>query len=371
MDDFNPADYRTLFRLDHAKGRVSCLLSDFIMDGSLKHGKPIITFNGKWWVFRLHKDGERILGERGLEIFKDKHKYDSYANDFNKYIAWAKHNIVIKHSSVPEDITRTELADLFRELKKFWHFYGITEFVYHDFAVKKSKEEGASELLKKNLDHLEKLKFKGRDLLNSYILENGVLDNLLKFFSRKYFSNDTDAKYLYPDELLDLASGRNINMDSLSARKNSFVLAHDNGTAFRIEESTAQKITLEFTRFEEAEFEKASHGLAGTVAFRGKVQGKVVISPMLDIKAAMEVERKMEKGDILVVQSTNPDLMALCRKAGAIVTDQGGMLSHAAIISRELKIPCIVGTVNGTKVFKTGDIVEVDAHIGLVKILEK
>ena len=87
---------------------------------------------------------------------------------------------------------------------------------------------------------------------------------------------------------------------------------------------------------------------------------------MLDIKAALEVEKRMQKGDILVVQSTNPDLMALCVKAGAIVTDQGGMLSHAAIISRELKVPCIVGTVDGTKVFKDGDMVEVDANSGVV-----
>jgi len=55
------------------------------------------------------------------------------------------------------------------------------------------------------------------------------------------------------------------------------------------------------------------------------------------------------------------------KKAGAIVTDEGGITCHAAIVSRELGIPCVVGTKIVTKVFKDGDLVEVDANKGLVK----
>jgi pyruvate,water dikinase len=54
------------------------------------------------------------------------------------------------------------------------------------------------------------------------------------------------------------------------------------------------------------------------------------------------------------------------RKASAIITDQGGILSHAAIVARELKIPCIVGTVDATKKLKNGQIVTVDANKGVV-----
>lgn len=367
----NPKNYTTLFRLDQLKGRVSCLLSNFIIEGSLKFGNPIITYNGRWWVFRLHKDGEAILGKRGLNIFKNKDSYAKYAKDFNNYISWADKHLVKKYASIPQKVTRKELSSLIKDLKKFWHFYGITESVYHDFAVKNLEGNAKNKLLQKNLSHLEKLKFKGRSLLNCYILEHGVLDNILKSISREYFSNDEDAKYLYPSELLNLLSGKKINKAIIKSRKNSFILIGNKKEAIRIDGLRAKKIALAFTRFEEAEFEKASHGLAGTSAFKGVVRGKVVISPMLDIKAAMEVEKRMKKGDILVVQSTNPDLMALCHKAGAIITDQGGMLSHAAIISRELKVPCIVGTTNGTKVFKDGDFVEVDATRGIVKIITR
>jgi pyruvate,water dikinase len=66
---------------------------------------------------------------------------------------------------------------------------------------------------------------------------------------------------------------------------------------------------------------------------------------------------------------TVPDLVSAMKRAAAIVTDEGGVTCHAAIISRELKKPCIIGTKVATKVFKDGDLVEVDANKGIVRII--
>lgn len=108
--------------------------------------------------------------------------------------------------------------------------------------------------------------------------------------------------------------------------------------------------------------------LKGLIANKGKVQGKACISPQFNDQAKIDaVIAKMQKGDILIVQTTSPDIMILCEKAAAIVADQGGMLSHAAVISRELNIPCIIGTEYGTRIFKDGDLVEVDADKGIVR----
>ncbi|KKQ28186.1 MAG: Phosphoenolpyruvate synthase/pyruvate phosphate dikinase [Candidatus Magasanikbacteria bacterium GW2011_GWC2_37_14] len=79
--------------------------------------------------------------------------------------------------------------------------------------------------------------------------------------------------------------------------------------------------------------------------------------------------KKVNKGDILIAPATNPTLVPAMERAGAIVTDEGGLLSHAAIVSRELGIPCLVGTKIGTKVFKDGDIVEVDIINGIIRKL--
>ncbi|MBI5225197.1 hypothetical protein HY989_04975 [Candidatus Micrarchaeota archaeon] len=79
----------------------------------------------------------------------------------------------------------------------------------------------------------------------------------------------------------------------------------------------------------------------------------------------------MKKGEILVVPQTTPDYVVVMKKAGAIITDEGGITCHAAIISRELGIPCVVGTKIGTRVIKTGDLIEVDANKGIVRKLKK
>ncbi len=75
---------------------------------------------------------------------------------------------------------------------------------------------------------------------------------------------------------------------------------------------------------------------------------------------------KVQKGDILVTTMTTPDMVPAMEKAAAIVTDEGGMTCHAAIVSRELGIPAVVGTENATKILKDGDVVTVDAYKGLV-----
>lgn len=79
---------------------------------------------------------------------------------------------------------------------------------------------------------------------------------------------------------------------------------------------------------------------------------------------------KLKKGEILVVSMTTPDFISAMEKAAAIITDEGGITCHAAIISRELGIPCIIGTKIATKVLKDGDYVEVNANTGIITKLK-
>jgi pyruvate,water dikinase len=79
-----------------------------------------------------------------------------------------------------------------------------------------------------------------------------------------------------------------------------------------------------------------------------------------------EAAKVMQKGDILVTDMTNPDYVPFMKLAGAIVTDKGGVTCHAAIVSRELGIPCVVGTENATQLMKTGNQYTVDSRSGVV-----
>ena len=101
--------------------------------------------------------------------------------------------------------------------------------------------------------------------------------------------------------------------------------------------------------------------VVGTVANTGKVKGVVVVvNNPKDLK-------KDYNNRILVSVMTTPDITIAIKKAKAIITDEGGITCHAAIISRELGIPCIIGTKIATHVLKDGDLVEVDADKGIVK----
>lgn len=100
--------------------------------------------------------------------------------------------------------------------------------------------------------------------------------------------------------------------------------------------------------------------LRGVPASPGLVSGKAHV--ILDTKHI----REFQAGEILVTEMTSPDWAPAMRKALAIITDSGGKTCHAAIVSRELGIPCIVGTKDATKVLKTGQVITVDATHGVV-----
>lgn len=100
--------------------------------------------------------------------------------------------------------------------------------------------------------------------------------------------------------------------------------------------------------------------LKGETASGGYYSGKVKL-----ISNPSELS-KIQKGDVLVTNMTTPDMVPAMQKAGAIVTNEGGMTCHAAIVSRELGIPCLVGTEHATEVLKDDQIVTVDASLGVV-----
>lgn len=111
--------------------------------------------------------------------------------------------------------------------------------------------------------------------------------------------------------------------------------------------------------------EKEIKSIKGIIASRGKTSGKVSICLF-----STQIN-KVKQGNVLVTAMTTPDFVPAMKKAAAIITDEGGITSHAAIVSRELKKPCVIGTKIATKVLKNGDLVEVDANKGVVRILKR
>ncbi|NLC31523.1 MAG: hypothetical protein GX765_05745 [Candidatus Moranbacteria bacterium] len=104
--------------------------------------------------------------------------------------------------------------------------------------------------------------------------------------------------------------------------------------------------------------------ITGDIACKGFARGRVrVVFELSDL-------RKIKEGDVIVTPMTTPEMVPVLKKVSAIITDEGGITCHASIISRELKVPCIIGTVSATQILNNGALVEVDASSGVVKILK-
>ncbi len=154
------------------------------------------------------------------------------------------------------------------------------------------------------------------------------------------------------------------SVEELEERKTHFAILSQGD---RYEFFFGKKQVEEFAMaqgLEKTEVQK-SNLLEGKVAFAGVVQGKVRIIQ------TQEDSKLLKEGEILVAGMTTPAYIDAMRKAAAFVTDEGGVICHAAIVAREFRKPCVVGTKVATEILKDGDLVEVDADKGVVRILEK
>ncbi|MBU4369325.1 hypothetical protein KKG58_01010 [Patescibacteria group bacterium] len=105
--------------------------------------------------------------------------------------------------------------------------------------------------------------------------------------------------------------------------------------------------------------------------FKGIIAQKGLVTGPVKLVFSRDDYDKVNDGDILVASMTTPEMISTMKKAVAFITDEGGITCHAAIISREMKKPCIIGTKIATKVLKDGDLVDVDANKGIIKILKR
>lgn len=157
------------------------------------------------------------------------------------------------------------------------------------------------------------------------------------------------------DEIAAALRGKPIDRKIVEARKKYFeLLIEGDDIAITTAGAKGQQPGLS------ASDEKQSE-IKGQVAMKGFARGPACI--ILNTKEL----GKLRKGDVLVTPMTKPDFISEMKKAAAIVTDEGGITSHASIVARELRIPCIIGTRIATKVLKDGDLVEVDANKGVVR----
>jgi len=233
----------------------------------------------------------------------------------------------------------------------------------------KQKKINRINLLKKlDPDVRETIIFKSLAHFTAYRSMRADIYDLWLDSTKSILNKISEERKISYDDLLnygwrEILNKKTINAEELNKRKNGefmcvywndcFVILTDKEKLDKIE-NIINKIETNITQFKGMTAQKAK-----------KIRGSVkIISSFNEISS-------FAKDSILVTVMTAPNYISAMKKAKAIITDEGGITCHAAIISRELNIPCIIGTKIATKVLKDGDEVELDFEKGIVKKIKK
>ncbi len=342
--------------------------------------QPIVTIiNGKW-VFYVSEQKLKELAEEGFSFALK----PGFFKEFEKEAlekAKEMQSLSEENVSLMDNIAFSNFLDkIFNAGKNFIEHYRKTEFVYFskvekELEVYMGKKFNFQNLLsgkvdislwpeeKKNLASyiisMQHLKFDLRKIMNAVMMGNDSI--LAQTIGRMMeLTNRQDSICMTLEEVKDCLSGKSI--PDVSGRHVYSYVSLENGKMNLISEGSAYK------KIRELEKEIPKNEIFGVPAYGGFVRGRAKIIPL-----SFNPEEhfyKFEKGDILVSDTTGPEMVVLMEKAAAIVTDEGGMMSHAAVVSREFGVPCIVGTKYATEIFKDGDMLEVNANNGLVRRID-
>jgi phosphohistidine swiveling domain-containing protein len=347
--------------MTYASSGVPPLVEEFVQLVYLPNGNMLMQLDGIFREFVLSTK-VREMNKRGIDIYKN----DSLPREASVRIKALEVDLrnAINKFLDKRDIAWIDLEILFLAAQAFFAQYSSFDSWYTDGAFSYISDPNVAKAL--DIALIEKNVI--RENLTDIFFTPGknFTQALAHAGAQKGISVD-DMHWYFIDELQRAFNGGELVLpEQLKRRRHAFVSYKDeNGVFERIEGEEAEKYIRQFDSAAVIDDELKGISAASKGIVRGTV--RVIASNYIDFsktKVAMDV---MQEGEILVSPTTAPDLMPALRKASAILTDVGGMLSHAAITAREMSIPCIVGMRNVSSVLKDGDMVEVDADKGIVR----
>ncbi len=394
-ENFLEADLKKLLSND-----ITSLLDQFIQKQSYLYTKGTVFSILDYGAYRFVEDNLRALFAKSLKESEREEAMEIFttptAHSFQQEQEMELKALLdtYRENTLFDVSLREGEESLLRNFPDFWHglsvhtkkyawlFYSYMGPAYteHDFLMMARtlhplEQDSADIIVQKRKELISKIK------PNNF--ERMILDIAEKMVWAKPRRKDYQSKAYYHLSFLfrEIADRLNLSLEEIFSCTYEMLANGLNGKAIlkddiasvrrlhviipTIEGSVKIILNAEAEDFREhsiAREEKVEYSaeLKGTIAYKGIARGVVRI-----INKPSEME-KMQKGDILVSMVTTPDIVPAMKKAAAFITDKGGLTCHAAIVARELKVPCIVGTEIATNVLQDGDMVEVDATIGVV-----
>ena len=299
----------------------------------------------------IHKSFELIYQESIFEFKKNYNKdYKSLSYLFTTY------SKIPEIKKMEQDIKKIEIEELGKSILKKYKILKKNNQLYKKLYKNLNEEE------KKLVDFIQ-------------IIKN-IRDDRKQYFSKIFFAIFKISGFLLKKwELDDIKNGNVFYFELLKGKQyllkiKGEVLKRREGYVFYCNReipnlkpfSGNTKYYLD--QLKETVKKSENPFIKGEVAYKGKVSGNVVIAIKNDDYS------KINDNSILVTSMTRPEILPYLNKVKAIITDEGGITCHAAIIARELKKPCIIGTKNATQILNNGDLVEINANKGIVILLK-
>jgi len=293
------------------------------------------------WVSEKDKNN---LGKRLIKKYRNKKDVEILANTLK-----AKANEIFSflESHDPKNITK-------KSYQYFWNLVG--EYYLPHLSVKYIVDYFSPRQLKNFLPILEEARLFSEPVFRD--IEN-FMEAIAKVIAKKSGYQPKQILATTSTELLKYFNSGNLPEKELLTKryKAAAILVEQGKYIIYSDKKVAQIDDILLPQ-------KSTLLIKGSIAYKGVATGRVrlIIDP---IKGGPS----FQTGEILVTGMTRPEFLPIMKKAIAFITDAGGILSHAAIVARELKKPCIIGTHIATRLLKNGDFVEVNANNGVIKKL--
>lgn len=351
--------YQQLFKV---KG-VPFLMSEIISGYYRSLDCVFLLYEGTWLSFLPKTVVQKTLQD-GFELYSEEKHFNKYKAAFEDYQQRA--SSVFERLVTQSQLTKEDVSLFLSLATELIIFYSKTDFFYTDKAFLEAHSYPA---LKLHLEEFEHIKNIGRLFLNTVFYGTDTrLSRVLSILGQQFEVDPNVLVHYSRAEILALFDGKMVENGIIAQRRQAYVLVARKGEVEVLYGSRAESVCRSFLEIDGGQ----KTVLRGVCANRGYKRGivKVILYDYEAFHRLPQLMAEMDKGAVLVAETTSPEMFEACHKAGAIVTNQGGLLSHAAIISRELGIPCVVGTRTATDLLRDGDEVEVNADEGIVRLLK-
>ncbi|MFH0829454.1 MAG: PEP-utilizing enzyme [Candidatus Kerfeldbacteria bacterium] len=320
--------------------------------------QQIIRFNGKA-IEAYRSVNEDAVLERTVTSLPLTHRVfrPSYAATFRNTIVQTR-RMLTSYRKNHRELTTKSLEDLDARVTNVWCMMMLSNMLPHAWkdSFMRTHPTGGQTILN-SFYRLRKLSQGFIEEVDGYWLDNA------KRLLRKRKLPEWYARLLRRSELRALVRGGRIpNSQVFEQRRHGYVLFGLN----TVVHSSFNTFLKKRHQYIQPLGNIHSTTLNGTVAMAGRL-----VRARAQIVLNRDDVARFSKRRILVTTMTTPDFLPIMKQASAIVTDEGGITCHAAIVSRELRIPCVIGTKIATKIIKNGDRVEVDANRGIVRLLKR